>query len=554
MYFNNSTNPISSNSKSSNTPISDDRSSSQKSENSGFNRTLHAINNEQAEIGPETRPSQNISEMQFHKFSSTTASAEQREKIDWNATIVINEMYISELEKKISENYPKNSFTSYPKEDLSRAYLKNVKGNSYSFNAERNQRYNPFGLRLPYVLEGYEHLYDHTRVNYGDMRDTASRTYFNFIKQYNFAYLAFLKATTGHPEAIAHLKKLFTTEKMFDDAQVKKDYLCGAIASEKKNFSLALLGYLCMDIVRSPDQEISTAARVRSLKILKEHFDINAVASAFTQFPFATGFKIDEKEHVFDLIPRKFVTKPEESGGTPHNKLFLQNKKIQQLFQYENAKMYSQSQINFDSGLSNLLAKHPAETVQILLSLLRIDDRRYIYNKEFVFHALFNLAELDGAQKGIIFGIKASFRNGGISEGGLQDRVGGITGVGESFGDYLNADELNQMTPEHLKQRIRQMAYQQHLLESRIVELESVDAARFTNRQNDPKGYFLILEMRPDTSEENFDAVLKRNYRTLSLKHHPDKGGDAEKFKKILEAYTFLSSPRDREGYRSGNV
>ena len=36
------------------------------------------------------------------------------------------------------------------------------------------------------------------------------------------------------------------------------------------------------------------------------------------------------------------------------------------------------------------------------------------------------------------------------------------------------------------------------------------------------------------------EVKLKRHYRKLSLKHHPDRGGDAEEFKKINEAYSTL--------------
>lgn len=39
-------------------------------------------------------------------------------------------------------------------------------------------------------------------------------------------------------------------------------------------------------------------------------------------------------------------------------------------------------------------------------------------------------------------------------------------------------------------------------------------------------------------------ADIKRAYRKLALKHHPDHGGDAEMFKKVKAAYVTLGSPR----------
>lgn len=39
------------------------------------------------------------------------------------------------------------------------------------------------------------------------------------------------------------------------------------------------------------------------------------------------------------------------------------------------------------------------------------------------------------------------------------------------------------------------------------------------------------------------DEELKKQYRNLSKKYHPDKGGDEEKFKEISEAYEKLTNP-----------
>ncbi|HLD59794.1 MAG TPA: molecular chaperone DnaJ [Candidatus Bilamarchaeaceae archaeon] len=42
---------------------------------------------------------------------------------------------------------------------------------------------------------------------------------------------------------------------------------------------------------------------------------------------------------------------------------------------------------------------------------------------------------------------------------------------------------------------------------------------------------------------------IKKAYRKLALQHHPDKGGDAEKFKEISEAYAVLSDSKKRSQY-----
>uniref|UniRef100_A0A7S1XTA5 J domain-containing protein n=1 Tax=Phaeomonas parva TaxID=124430 RepID=A0A7S1XTA5_9STRA len=57
--------------------------------------------------------------------------------------------------------------------------------------------------------------------------------------------------------------------------------------------------------------------------------------------------------------------------------------------------------------------------------------------------------------------------------------------------------------------------------------------------------YYDALGVTRDATPE----VIKRAYRRLAMKHHPDKGGDPEKFKEIGEAYEVLSDPGKRRIY-----
>lgn len=52
--------------------------------------------------------------------------------------------------------------------------------------------------------------------------------------------------------------------------------------------------------------------------------------------------------------------------------------------------------------------------------------------------------------------------------------------------------------------------------------------------------YHETLGVSPGASQDD----IKKAYRKLALEHHPDKGGNEEQFKKITEAYEYLSGKR----------
>jgi len=59
------------------------------------------------------------------------------------------------------------------------------------------------------------------------------------------------------------------------------------------------------------------------------------------------------------------------------------------------------------------------------------------------------------------------------------------------------------------------------------------------------KDYYKILGVSKDVEQD----TLKKAYRALSKEHHPDHGGDEERFKEINEAYSTLSDPEKRKDY-----
>lgn len=64
------------------------------------------------------------------------------------------------------------------------------------------------------------------------------------------------------------------------------------------------------------------------------------------------------------------------------------------------------------------------------------------------------------------------------------------------------------------------------------------------------KNYYEILGLSKDATPED----IKKQFRSLSKIHHPDKGGDDNKFKEIAEAYEVLSDPNKRKQYDNGGT
>merc|ERR1719450_1540774 len=61
----------------------------------------------------------------------------------------------------------------------------------------------------------------------------------------------------------------------------------------------------------------------------------------------------------------------------------------------------------------------------------------------------------------------------------------------------------------------------------------------------DNKKYYELLGVDKNATM----AEIKKSYRKLALKAHPDKGGDPEKFKEITHAYEILSDKDKRDTY-----
>jgi curved DNA-binding protein len=60
--------------------------------------------------------------------------------------------------------------------------------------------------------------------------------------------------------------------------------------------------------------------------------------------------------------------------------------------------------------------------------------------------------------------------------------------------------------------------------------------------------YYSALGLKRGATE----AEIKKAYRSMAMKHHPDRGGDEKKFKEVSVAYDVLSDPQKKQMYDMG--
>jgi hypothetical protein len=421
--------------------------------------------------------------------SSTSAAlsvfnSQAKAKLNWNDLVVINPAYIDELEKRFNGVY---SLTLAPHLAYSEADVKALVVSKYFRDLPANKFYNPLQLPIAPRLSSNgnffrEHTIKSSKDSLGkddviDEKEAVIR-YLEFMKQYSLAYIDYLKAINGSKESLQAFVEKFITLKMFEAARINMKVF-QRTEYDNKEFLLGILANLMLHVLFSKDSQITTVARVRALEIIHDNFDLDKLTNGFRSCA-GENYNLNSlfavKPEVFDLIPKAFVTKREESGHVNQSDLFLKNVTIVKIFQI-NPNLNLPDERNLNAAISDIITNYRAHAIHILHGALRcitLDEK--VFPR--LFASIIGLSKLDSMQKEEIFGDDASYRNGGNSVNNAQVSIDTIMRL-ESDDD----NRLGRLTKEELIQRIRQDAARIHQLEAELREAIKERALNSSNPQ-----------------------------------------------------------------------
>ncbi|KAI7937432.1 hypothetical protein MJO29_014747 [Puccinia striiformis f. sp. tritici] len=106
----------------------------------------------------------------------------------------------------------------------------------------------------------------------------------------------------------------------------------------------------------------------------------------------------------------------------------------------------------------------------------------------------------------------------------------------------------NNNTNNHNNQHSHNNQYSHHNYHSRNHQRSSRSTHNNPSSHHsnsDPKGYYKTLGLQKNATA----AEIKKAFRTLSLAHHPDKGGETALFQTINQAHSILSNPDTKSTY-----
>lgn len=318
-----------------------------------------------------------------------------------------------------------------------------------------------------------------------------------------------------------------------------------------------------LNILLSPEERITWLARFRALETLQIHgkdqvldaiLGIPKTGSSGNRSSADTWFKIEfDKKH--RRLPRSMWTSEERRKDIHES--WESNPHIQKIFRTSGIPYHDQK-LDYAEIANTLVVSHPREALQILMLM---EWGSYRVDRQVVLSSILDLTRLDPVTRFKVFGPDASYVSMHKTPMGDEQRVEEALGL--AVFDRDTAIDFKGLSKDEMLQVIR--LYQKRI-EDMEVQLQESEARRTTDyfkrikpneiKKVDPKGYWQLLGVHPDADRQVIDDFLKRSYRVLVQRHHPDTAKNASerkekeaKMKEINEAYATLADPEKRRLY-----
>jgi hypothetical protein len=119
--------------------------------------------------------------------------------------------------------------------------------------------------------------------------------------------------------------------------------------------------------------------------------------------------------------------------------------------------------------------------------------------------------------------------------------------------DRARRAEIRVAEAERRAQIAEELARQEKIVRQRAEREATRQSTRERSTSNDawdPEGYYKILGIADaPTARRISNDQLRRLFRTLSMIHHPDQGGETRYMQQLSKAFDFLSNPQNRTRY-----
>lgn len=429
---------------------------------------------------------------------------------------------------------------------------------TYSYG-KLNEINNPMRILRPRALSSTTSMVDYgigygkSPVNYAKTRSDRGyddiineQLYARAVSKYEDLFITVLEATNLD----SYEDRTRTVMQKLDSIFAQTEYMSiSSFSKLKSETPEGWLSHVVLAVLVHPSEEITPAARVRALDMLK-FYNIEQLHYGFCKGKASDGLSFyNSGLQPYGLKQRlpHTLLRPEERHLDEHEN-WESHPELSPIVSLIQAR-------NYRSATSEIV-KRPLEAVQIALLFLRV------YGKEdFGLGILRALPELDRKTQALMFGNRATFYKDNSISNKLEDQIN--QGAGINFDptlgfDGMTAETIEAASPTELKRLLASALIQ--LRDAQDLNVKLVNQVDITPRgRQDPDGLYAVLGLNPNIASEykddELDTIIKSAFRAMTKVGHPDAGKQSDtkernaKVDSVVKARDLLMDAKFRSSY-----